>query len=60
MESSNETSDIAHDKMRNEFEQLIVRIEESVRDYIDRGKALMMKLEQHGMQLKDKEKLVIF
>lgn len=49
MENSNETSDIAHDKMRNEFEQLILRVEEYVRDYIARGKALMMKLEQHGM-----------
>ena len=41
---NDESSDIiAHDKMRQEFEQLILRVgEQSVRDYIARAKALMM------------------
>ena len=52
-----ECNDIAHDKMRQEFEQLTLKVgEEPVRDYIARAKALTIKLEQHGMKINDEER----
>lgn len=51
-----ETSDIAHDKMRKKFEQLTLRVEEHVEDYIDLAYALAMRLGQHGMEVNDEVK----
>ena len=41
--------------MRKAFEHLSLK-EESVRDYISRTKALIMKLEQHGIKVNDEER----
>ena len=44
-----ESSEAAHDRAKNEFEELAFEIgKESIRDYVARAEALVMKLEKNS------------
>ena len=51
-----ENSEAAQDRIKKEFEELSFEVEkESMRDYIARAKALVMKLEQNSVHTTKKE-----
>ena len=51
-----ESSEAAQDRIKKEFEELSFEIgRESMRDYIARAKALVMKLEQNDVRMTKKE-----
>lgn len=52
--------DVALHEMHREFEQLILRVGVSVRDYSSRYKILIINLDQHGMKITDEENNPLF
>ena len=51
-----ESSEAAHDRVKREFEELSFEVgKETMRDYIARAKALVMKLEQNDVSTTKKE-----
>ena len=54
-----ESSEAAHDRAKKEFEELAFEIgKESIRDYVARAKALVMKLEKNSAST-TKNKIII-
>ena len=55
-----ESSEAAQDRVKREFEELSFEIgKESMRDYIARAKALVMKLDQNNVSTTKKKKLTV-
>ena len=51
-----ESSEAAHDRAKKEFEKLAFEIgSESIRDYVARAKALVMKLEKNSASTTNKK-----
>ena len=54
-----ESSETAHDRAKKEFEELAFEIgKESIRDYVARAKALVMKLEKNSASTTKKKKII--